>query len=104
MLQRIIHTIVYAAIRAYFDAVRDARLFQEEQPTDSDRARADRFRAAVERVRTSDADTRNTGPINSPSNSCPYDGTDLCPHNQRHDHSDGTGPRRVVDSQPNGDG
>ena len=104
MLQRIIHAIVYAAIRAYFDAVRDAKLYHEEQPTDADRARADRFRAAVERVRSSNANPSNTGPVDSPSNRCPHEGTDFCPHKQRHGEADGTGARRVVDRQPDSDG
>ena len=102
MLQRIIHAIVYAAIRAYFDAVRDAKLAHEEQPTDIDRARADRFRAAVGKLRTGNADAGDTGPVNSAPYCESCDCQDFCPHAQRHDAADGTGPRRVVDSESTG--
>ena len=104
MLQRFIHTIVYAAIRAYLDAVRDAKLYQEEVPTDVDRARADAFRAAVNRVRKGDPDPSDTGHDDTAPSGEAFYGNDLRPHSQRHDATDGTGSRRVVDSKSIGSG
>ena len=104
MLQRFIHTIVYAAIRAYLDAVRDAKLYQEEVPTDVDRARADSFRNAVNRMRKGDQDPGGTRHDDTPPSSEAFYGNDLRPHSQRHDAADGTGGRRVVDSKSIGSG
>lgn len=104
MLQRIIYAIVYAAIRAYLDAVRDSKLYQEEVVTDADRRRAAAFRAAVDRVRESNADASNSESAHTTPDCGTCCGPDFCPHVQRHDEADGTGPRRVVDRQPNGSG
>lgn len=102
MLQRIIHAIVYAAIRAYFDAVRDAKLYQEEVVTDVDRRRAAAFRTAVDRVRESDADPSNPQPACTTPDCESCTARDLCPHSQWHDETDGTGPRRVVGGESDG--
>ena len=46
-LEAAAYAITRGIVRAYLDVLRDAQLATVEAPTDADRARADRFRAAV---------------------------------------------------------
>jgi hypothetical protein len=105
MLSRIVQAIVYAAVRAYFDAVRDAKLAHEELATPVDHSRGDRFRDAVNRLRESNADASHSQPVNPPPGSGGFYG-DYLPTDTigGDDHATSDATTRVVDRGPVGGG
>jgi hypothetical protein len=51
LLEQLAYSISRGVTRAYLDVLAERNVAVEERPNDEDRKHADRFRAAVERVR-----------------------------------------------------
>ncbi len=64
LIERVVYAAARGAVRAWLDVLAEPRLVIAEDPVDADRARADRLRAAANRLR-SEADP-DTGPEYSP--------------------------------------
>lgn len=72
--QAFVYPVARAWADAWFDAQRLSQSYQEEKPTDVDKERASRFRAAVDGVQQ--PAKADTGPQYSPQTIPPHNGVD----------------------------
>ena len=94
--QAVVYPIARAWADAWFDAQRQAELYLEETPNETDAKRADRFRDAVGRVRDGED---GPGPDYTPSPERPLKGIDSSTTLRRKNGGDGSGdPKGLVGS------